>query len=66
MGLDDGVPEEGIAGRWREGAEEGGGGRRVIERDELGGDEGVGGVAGSDGEGVELEEGMEGGDVVGE
>lgn len=39
---------------------------RVIERDELGSDEEVVGEAGGDGEGVELEKGLEGSDVVGE
>ncbi|MED6135295.1 hypothetical protein PIB30_045045 [Stylosanthes scabra] len=64
MRLDDGVPEESVGGGRRKGEEDGGGGRRVgIERDELGGDEGVGGVAGGDGNGVELEEGMESGDA---
>lgn len=62
MGLDDGVPEEGVSIGGPAEDFNGGGGRVTrtgsIEGDELRGEEGVGGAAGGDDERVGLTEGI--------
>lgn len=65
-GFENGIPEKNVFGR--KGVEDGGRGswvvESVIERDELRSDEGVGGVAGGDCDGVKLKEGIEGCDAL--